>query len=760
MSYSRRTFIKTSAAASAVTVMASPLLAGNNHVSAIPTAQINGAQAGYQRKDYHSNYRRLVFDMHIPDWGEHLLSKFDPAATAESIKKANIQQVMAYAQSHQGLCYWPTKVGRSHAGMKGRDFFGEFSRELRDRGITITAYYCVVFNSGAIRGHHDWRMMEAPGKPYEEQYSVNRYGLACPNQQGYHKQTMAEVEELLQGYEFDVMFFDMAFWRTPCFCTACQAKYKKETGDSIPEIIDWTDEKWVRYQTVRERWTGEFMKDLSDLTNKFRPGLPVYHNMAGVTFDWNMSNNFGHARHSDFLGGDFYGDSVEQQLGVKLFTNLSENRPIEFMTSRAYPNVSEHVNNKPQEDLEMAAMAAISQHAAFTLIDSINSDGSFDQGVYDLLGKVNRQIAPFEPELGGEPVEDIAIYFSNDSKVSFSSNAESDKNAESVFGKNSGKDYPHLLAIRGTIGKLQAAHHPFGVITRRQLNSLDKYKMVILPDVLRMDKEEVQAIREYVRNGGRLYASRWTSLTETSGKRGDDFMLADVFGCHFQSAETGQVNFLKPASNEIIDKIMGQAYLSHNNNVGEGTGTLYLSEQSEAKVLATLTKAYFQVPGTVVDGKFESLHTTPPARDTKQPILVHNKFGKGEVIYSAANIETGTSAAHKSLFGCVIDLLKDDKWSFEIDTHPAVVTALFDQPERNRVVLSLLNHQAELPPVPITKIPVKLNPPEGVKYKKLVNLPSGEKLKFSVNNDGSVETEIGELHKMVMIAAEYINYRS
>ncbi|MEN8201695.1 MAG: alpha-amylase family protein [Bacteroidota bacterium] len=755
MSYTRRNFIKTTAAASASTVIANPLLAGEIFGPAMRTGD-----APYTSNEYKNNYRRLVFDMHIPDWGDHLLAKFDPAKTAESIKKANINQVMAYAQSHQGLCYWPTKVGNAHAGMKGRDFFGEFSGELKKRDITVTAYYCVVFNSGAIRDHHDWRMVEKPGKPYEEQYSVNRYGLSCPNNAEYHKQTMNEVEELLANYEFDVMFFDMAFWRTPCFCESCQARYKKETGNTIPGNIDWNNPGWVEYQTVRERWTGEFMKDLSDLTHQVHPDLPVYHNMAGSTFDWNMSNNFEHTKYSTFLGGDFYGDAADQLLEVKLFNNLTENRPIEYMTSRAYPSVKEHVNNKSTGELEMVSLAAISQHAAFTLIDSVNADGTFDQGVYELLEKMNANIAPYEPELGGEPVEDIAIYFSNDSKMKFIDKSDVTKKEDSLFGTGSSKDYPHMNAIHGTVEKLQARHIPFGVITRKQLHALEKYKMLILPDVLRMDKEEVKAIKRYVKNGGRVYASRWTSLTETSGKRHDDFMLADLFGCHFESSETGQVNFLKPASSEIESKLLGQKYLSHDNNKSAGTGTLYLSEKCEGDVLATLTKAYFQVPGTVVDGKFESLHTTPPARDTKKPILVHNRYGKGEIIYSSANIETGTSAAHESLFDAIINMLKIGEWSFESDTFPAVWSTLFDQPERDRYVFSLLNYQMQLPAIPIDNVPFVLRPPEGKQFKNLVSLPDKKDIPFTLESDGTLKAEIPSLEKMVMLAAEYKNYQS
>jgi len=277
-----------------------------------------------------------------------------------------------------------------------------------------------------------------------------------------------------------------------------------------------------------------------------------------------------------------------------------------------------------------------------------------------------------------------------------------------------------------------------------------------LPDVLRMDRTEAKALADYAHTGGRIYASRWTSLTETSGRRLDDFLLADVFGCHFQSDDTGQVNFLKPSTTPIRKALLGQAYLSHNNSADQGTGTLYLSEEVEGKVLGTLTKAYFQVPGNVVDNKFESLHTTPPARDTGQPMLVHHAFGKGQSIYCAANLEAGTSEAHRSLFLSLIELLGDGRWSFEVDAHPAVWATVFDQRQRGRLVLSLLNYQAQLPPAPIHRVPFVLQPPKGMRFTRLLHLPRQAKIAFDLDEDGMLRAEVHDLDKLIMVAAEYL----
>ena len=95
-----------------------------------------------------------------------------------------------------------------------------------------------------------------------------------------------------------------------------------------------------------------------------------------------------------------------------------------------------------------------------------------------------------------------------------------------------------------------------------QIDELDRFKVVILANVLRMDPDETQAFREYVRRGGRIYASRYTSLIETNGTLHDDFVLADVFGASYQAEEQGVFVYLKPSADWVAQAIAPQKFVS------------------------------------------------------------------------------------------------------------------------------------------------------------------------------------------------------
>jgi alpha-L-fucosidase len=98
---------------------------------------------------YQRGYRRILVDMHIPDWDPRLLAKYDPAEMVRLYERAGVTSVMFYCQSHVGLCYWPTRTGRQHASLRGRDIVGEMLALLKAKGLDACGYYSVVFNNWA-----------------------------------------------------------------------------------------------------------------------------------------------------------------------------------------------------------------------------------------------------------------------------------------------------------------------------------------------------------------------------------------------------------------------------------------------------------------------------------------------------------------------------------------------------------------------------------------------------------------------------------
>lgn len=704
---------------------------------------------------YSTSYRRLILDMHIGDWDPGFMVAFDPKAIAEACQRARLDSFMLYAISHVGLCYWPTKHGKMHAGLNGRDLVGEMVRELKARDIAVCGYISVTFDNWAFLEHPDWRQEPAQSGTAvssDELFAGGRYGLVCPNHPEYRAYAMAQVDDLYGQYELDGAFFDMTFWPTVCQCPHCRQRFATEAGKSIPQAVDWLDPDWCAFQAARERWLGEFAQELAERTRAARPGISVHHNFAGLQHDWRMGVSVEATAASDFLGADFYGDSLEQLFVCKLFQTLSGGQPIEFITTRG-PTPGYHEQIKSAAQMEMQVLGATLSSAAFMWIDALNLDGTINHAVYARIGAAFERTAPYAPYLGGEPVEDIAIYFSSASKIDFRTNGTPVADA-----KGAGLNYPHMLAARGWARALQKEHRPFGVVTRRDLDDLDRYRLLILPDVLRMDEEEVTAIREYVRRGGRLYASRYTSLTETRGVRHDDFMLADVFGCHFAADDLGTVTYVRPTDQSLANAVAPQAYLDHFARPGgpaDGAGAVRLAEDAEGRVLAALTLPFHKEWGDMFDRNWGSIHSSPPWQDTAAPAIVLHDFGAGRCVYSAADLESIAADANEAAMRHLLDLLLDEPLSFTVHTHPCVWTSVFHQPELRRYRVCFLNCQEQLPPVPIDGIKFSLRPPPECTFTSLAAVPDETPIEFRTDEHGVLHAELARLEVFEMLVCEY-----
>jgi hypothetical protein len=63
---------------------------------------------------YQRSRRRMLLDFHIAEWDPSFLASFDPKEMPEHVKLANATAMTVFANTHPGLCNYPTKVGKMH----------------------------------------------------------------------------------------------------------------------------------------------------------------------------------------------------------------------------------------------------------------------------------------------------------------------------------------------------------------------------------------------------------------------------------------------------------------------------------------------------------------------------------------------------------------------------------------------------------------------------------------------------------------------
>lgn len=678
-------------------------------------------------KWFERDYRRNLVDMHIEDWDDGFLSQLDPERYVELLKTAKVTTAMVYANSHVGYCYWPTKTGKMHSGIKGRNVLGDIIKLCHKEGMNVVIYYSLIYNNWAYDKEPSWRMKLADGR--EARAVTGRYGVCCPNS-GYKEFALKQIEELCLNYDFEGFFFDMTFWPIVCFCPACRERFLKEVGKEPPKIIDWENPDWVKFQRKREEWLTEFANLVTGKAKSFKPSVSVEHQFSTCVANWIFGVTQGIADASDYCGGDFYGGALQESFICKLYYNLTQNQPFEFMTSRCI-NLGDHTTTKPKELLYAQTFSAIANGGAFLFIDAIDPVGTMNEQIYQIMGDIYEKVRDYEEYIGGELCQDVGVYFSFESKF------DPRDNGKSVL-ETSGRQ-PHLESALNVAKSLIGAHIPFGIITKKKLSELDKYKAIVLPNVLMLDEEEAEAIRVYVSQGGKLYASYHASLLDKEGNK-KDFLLSDVFGVSYLGETRETVTYISPSKEdaELFCDITPQAPLTLFHT------QVLVKPLEEANVIARICLPYTDPADRT---RFASIHSNPPGVITDYPAIVRRRYGKGEAVWCAGPVEMVGEERHRRFFLRLLKSLVKEGFSFEAEAPKSVEVTMFRQ--EDGYIINLLNFQPELPNIPVFCI--KLRVKTGDKpISQVLILPSRTPLPFEMEN-GYTIIEISRLDTFSML---------
>jgi hypothetical protein len=684
-------------------------------------------------------YRRLLVDTHVPDWDDALLANFDPVDYVSTIAGAGFQSLMQYANSHVGLCLWRTSIGQMHRNMKGRDYFGEVMEQCKRHGLHRAAYYSLVFDDWAYQKHPDWRVLSpdytAPARP-------ERAGAMCINSP-YPEHAHACIRELVANYDFEAIFFDMTFWPTICYCSHCIARYWKEQGAEPPRIVDWKNPQWRTFQKSRERWMREFMLSVTQTVKETRP-IQAYYQFGTFFAPWNVAVSLEQNEASDFAAGDFYGGAAQFSIVCKAYQSLTRKRPFEFQTSRTL-NLNDFETTKPFEQLALESLIPTIHSSACMLIDAIKPTGTLNHRAYEYLSQINALHDSFEPFLGGEMLADVAIYFDKNSV--YDPDASGLTAAEASRNMWSGK-LPHREAAVGAARFLREAHIPFSVVTNVSLDQLARYRAVILPSVLEMTAEQAGIFREFVRNGGILYASGVSSLS-VPGEGDERFLLSDVLGVDFVGKIGGRTTYLTATDKELFETIWPQ------ENLGFSGPMVKAQAQPGAQILATVTLPFVDPEaGTALNSHFAQIWSDPPAtQPDHDPGIVINTYGKGKAIWIAAPLESRADPVDGRVFQLLLKRILAPPYKFEADTDPAVEVTLFHQEDRNRLLVGMLNLQAQVPAIPVAAT-IRVQVPLGRRVRKVSLLPEQKDVRFS-SSGPYVSFRVPEFKLIRMALVEY-----
>lgn len=188
------------------------------------------------------------------------------------------------------------------------------------------------------------------------------------------------------------------------------------------------------------------------------------------------------------------------------------------------------------------------------------------------------------------------------------------------------EDYSH-----GMYHALIEARMPFEMLHDRTLDTADRFKLLLLPNIAALSSEQCAQLRRFVEAGGSLMATYETSLFDENGTRRADFGLADVFGVSWRKTLDGPIanSYLR-----VEDQRRGHPILK-----GFEDADLLINGTYQLDVQAS---AQFEPPPLTVIPAYPSLPMEKNIRGVKKtdiPGVFLRQFGKGRVVYFPWDID-------------------------------------------------------------------------------------------------------------------------
>ena len=689
---------------------------------------------------YKTKFRRTLLDMHIEEWDPAFLSKYNPDDYFECLKEGNINAPMIYIQSHVGLCNWPTKSGKMHNSFRGReDTIRRLIDKCRQAGMDVIAYYSLIYNNWAYEQYPQWQMRDSNN--HGSRFNGSRYGLCCPNSGGYRDFLKEQIAEFCDYFRLEGVFLDMTFWPMVCYCDSCRTRWQAETGNEMPEIVDWNDPLWIKFQEKRTGWLGEFAQFATMEIKKHKPDCTVEHQYStAVNHFWRFGVTDNITLASDYAGGDLYGGIAEQSFACKAYYNLTRNQPFEYMTCRCYKSLTEHTTNKSDDLLRLSVMLTYMHHGACLLIDAIDPAGTMDKRVYQKIGEIFREAEPFEPYLStGEHVYDAALYFNLHSKMDTLKNKiHADKITEDSAS-------PHEIAILEAANSLRTHHIPYTVLNNWKHGLLPETKVLVLSDISFLTKVEQAEIEQYIQNGGSVYIS---------GRSCPD-LVEKIFKVKFEGYSKHTITYISPSDCGI--SVMQNEFTYKYPLAMFEQQALY-SGRASGKIYGTVTLPYtIPVSGSREGGqlnRFASIHSNPPGIFTDKPAMMETVYGKGRVFYSSLPIERAGREQHSNIFAGIIKMLmgKQKPAFYSNDAPETAEFILFNDSEKQVKLLGIINIQESFKTIPLHDFSVSVYSEK--MPGEVVLLPDKKPVSFAYDKD-YVNIHIDRLDLYAMILLQF-----
>ena len=432
-------------------------------------------------------FRQVHLDFHTSEHIEDIGKKFDKKQFQTALKKGHINSITLFSKCHHGWAYHPSKANEIHPHLDF-DLLGAQIQAAHEIGVKTPIYLSAGLDEKITHRHPEWLVRNLDeSTTWAKDFTEPGYHKMCMSSP-YLDYLVKQIEEVCKNYDADGIFLDIAGVQ-PCYCQNCIAE-REELGLNPYDENDVLKHAEMVYKRYAEKTHAA--------VDKYKPNLPLFHNGGHIRQGRRDLVNYNTHLELESLptggwGYDHFPFSARYCQGLE----------VDYlgMTGKFHGSWGEFGGFKHPNALRFEVALAAANGAKCSVGDQLSPSGEMDMVTYDLIGSAYSELEEKEEWLDNvESVADIAI-ISPEAYVGDLSTGQMTKVDDSGSGVC-------RIMLEGK--------YLFDVIDFE--SDLSKYKVIILPDVIRADIDFAKRLREFCDCGGKVLATGKSALYENNNE--------------------------------------------------------------------------------------------------------------------------------------------------------------------------------------------------------------------------------------------------
>lgn len=570
-----------------------------------------------------------VMDLALEDSHGSWVTRWTPEWAVETAVQMNANVLNMMVVNEWGQAYWPSPYLPMQPELGNEDRFRAVAELAKSAGLQVSGMWGPSPAPMQSQRHPDWahRTREG-GKTGWGAIADERCFHICMNTP-YEDLVNQVVDQLFRDYPIDLLALDY-YHEELCWCEYCRQHCLEDTGFDInsertpygrEEVHRQWHEKRLDQQLLRIKETIA-RYDGALVTSRVSPGVDVI---------------FKEPHTGDWLDLRDKGFMIRRDTGDGRATD----KPVVTCTPYAhhyYVGWSKPPAHMRQEFREIGI------HGSNPWPVMWDWEIMRDPRGLDPLATVFGELKSLDTHMAGaRPIRHVALAFS-----------------DKLSHEQGNHVREHSDAVKGFYDVLTRAHIPFDMVRDDLLTAegLRGYSTLVLPNVWVLSDDQVQAVRQFVSEGGALVSTFETSRYTIEGWDRYDFALGDVFGVsHLSDHEAAWCYVTPRGSHPMFARLENGISIPHGDLRALVNRYQDDREYRLTPVVAQIMSGESPRSGTHLKVEADAgtqviadLHATHksrgsyfikdvvpaiPGENTGYPSIVVNRFGKGTSIYFA-----------------------------------------------------------------------------------------------------------------------------